>query len=82
MLAANSVVLKRLAWKQGVGKPEIAHIPNPHGVQNTPQMVDFMLDDARMKIAYMAVYRRAVGIESLVAQGLMARHPPTHAGNG
>src|SRR6188474_1971159 len=54
--------------KQHVGEAEAAEIPDAHRIQDAVEMVAFMLDDARVKTADLALDHLARRIEPAVMQ--------------
>ena len=64
---------------QFLGKDEEAVIGHALRVENTIEMVAFMLHDPRMKPGHLALDRVAVEVEAAIAHAQMARHDPAQS---
>src|SRR6478736_2677316 len=67
---------------QFLGKDEKAVIGHALRVENTVEMVAFMLHDPRMKPGHLALDRVAVEVEPAIAHPQMARHDPAQSRDG
>src|SRR5213079_1337434 len=64
---------------QFLGKDEEAVIGHALRVENTIEMVAFVLHDPRMKPGHLALDRVAVEVEAAIAHAQMARHNPAQS---
>src|SRR5262245_54977974 len=61
---------------------EVTEVLYPHRIQNTVEVVAFMLDHARMEAVHRAVDRLAVLVETGITKAGDAGNNATHAGHG
>ena len=81
MTADASVVGQLLAGKQGFSEAELAQIANTPGIENSVEVVYFVLHDAGVEVADRAIDGRSCGIKAGIAQIPIPWHEPAHAGD-
>src|SRR4030095_3767845 len=76
-----SFVLQVFPGEEFLIEAEVAQITDAHGIKYAGEMIALVLHDARVKVRYGSVYRRAALVVALIAQALITGHEAAQARN-